>query len=208
MPGELLRHHLPRARGTSPGPLGGLAGLWAAEQLPGVTEGIPALKKQMQGLKLEFCHAVLELTPECTGRAPPAHWLYWGELGAAQQAAGPFLLPRWRMSVPPFCLCHDGFGDPKGQTICPCTREAVQHRDTPKVWTNSSTPAPGSPQPGDPRDSVPPSFEQFPKQTDTHSQGVSIIHHWMNPEHTHQAKGCAGQPEAAQSKCSASPELI
>lgn len=50
--------------GQAPAPCGVWLGLWAAEQLPGVTEGIPALKKQMQGLKMEFCHAVLELTPE------------------------------------------------------------------------------------------------------------------------------------------------
>lgn len=45
---------------------------------------------------------------------------------------------------------------------------------------------------------LPPSFKQRSKQTRTHTRGVSIIYHWLNPELTHWAGGCAGQPEAAQ----------
>lgn len=76
------------------------------------------------------------------------------------------------------------------------TKKQFQHRDMPKVWTNSITPAPWSLQGGDPRDSQPPSFDQFSKQTQTHSEGVSIIYHWIKPQVTHWAGGCAAQPRA------------
>lgn len=136
------------------------------------------------------------------------HWLCWGELGAAQQAAGPSLLPRWRMSVPAFCLCHSGFGDPKGQTICPSTLGTSSAQGHAQGMDQQHHLAPGHSREVIPGILLPPSSEQFSMQTQTHSQGVSIIYHWINPELPHWAGGCAGQPEAAQSRCSASSELI
>lgn len=48
---ELLRHHPSPGTGDKPWPP---VGFGAAEQLPRVTEGIPALRKQIQGLEMEF----------------------------------------------------------------------------------------------------------------------------------------------------------